>query len=184
MRGDTAEKRHFYDDAMEEIEKAINLAPGEADPYFYRGIIKSKLNEQFWALWDFKRCLDINPEHFEAKRNLRIVKSLFVREKSLRIGSMIGSFLLAVISIAQLVYLWRLYLDGKKISENMLIVMIPILLGLFVLSFLLPGLIKLKLPGLEAELSQTKQQETTSSGPKGEIGFGSSSGGATGGGPR
>jgi hypothetical protein len=36
-------------------------------------------------------------------------------------------------------------------------------------------LVKLKLPGVEAELSQSQQKEPISSGPKGEIGFGSSS---------
>jgi hypothetical protein len=49
-----------------------------------------------------------------------------------------------------------------------------ILLGLIVVEFLLPELIKIKLPGgLEAELIQPK--ETISTGPKSDIGFGSSS---------
>ena len=55
----------------------------------------------------------------------------------------------------------------------MLTFMIPLLLGLLVVAVLLPSLNKLKLPGgFEAEISEKK--EAISSGPKGDIGFGSS----------
>jgi hypothetical protein len=48
-------------------------------------------------------------------------------------------------------------------------------LGLIVIAFLLPSLARLQLPGgFVAELSQPK--ETISSGPTGQIGFGTSSG--------
>jgi hypothetical protein len=70
--------------------------------------------------------------------------------------------------VVQLSLLWYFFKQGK-VTETILTVMIPILLGLVVVAFLIPVLIKLKLPGLEAELSERK--EPVSSGPKGEIAF-------------
>jgi tetratricopeptide (TPR) repeat protein len=59
------------------------------------------------------------------------------------------------------------------VDKSMLTFMIPLLLGLLVVALLLPNLNKLKLPGgFEAEISEKK--ESISSGPKGDIGFGSS----------
>lgn len=49
----------------------------------------------------------------------------------------------------------------------MLQVLTPMLLGLLLLSFLLPSLTKLKLAGLEAELSQPN--EKISKGPTGRM---------------
>ncbi|HBB88148.1 MAG TPA: hypothetical protein DC047_11075 [Blastocatellia bacterium] len=63
------------------------------------------------------------------------------------------------------------------VDESMLTVMTPLLLGLVVVGLLLPNLNKLKLPGFEAEIGKLQPQETkepVSSGPKGDIGFGSS----------
>ena len=64
------------------------------------------------------------------------------------------------------------------VDQSMLTVMTPLLLGLLVVGLLLPNLNKLKLPGgFEAEIGELKPQETkepVSSGPKGDIGFGSS----------
>jgi hypothetical protein len=48
--------------------------------------------------------------------------------------------------------------------------MTPILAGLVIVSFVLPVLIHLKLPGLEASLQQST--ESVSSGPMGDVGFG------------
>ncbi len=64
------------------------------------------------------------------------------------------------------------------VDQSMLTVMTPLLLGLVVVGLLLPNLNKLKLPGgFEAEIGELKPKETkepVSSGPKGDIGFGSS----------
>ncbi len=59
------------------------------------------------------------------------------------------------------------------VDRQMLTVYTPMLLGLFVIALLLPNLSKLKLfGGIEAEISEVKTE--ISSGPKGDIGFGSS----------
>jgi len=54
----------------------------------------------------------------------------------------------------------------------MLTVITPLLLGMIVIGFLLPDLIKLKFAGVEAELTQPK--EVISTGPRGEVGVGGS----------
>jgi len=59
------------------------------------------------------------------------------------------------------------------VDRQMLTVYTPMLLGLFVIALLLPNLSKLKLfGGIEAEISEVKAE--ISSGPKGDVGFGSS----------
>jgi hypothetical protein len=53
--------------------------------------------------------------------------------------------------------------------------MTPILLGMLTVAALLPNLSKLKLPGFEAEISDPKPPDPNiSSGPRGDIKFGSS----------
>src|SRR6266404_526722 len=60
------------------------------------------------------------------------------------------------------------------VDSSMLTMMTPLLLGLLVVGLVLPNLTKLKLfSTFEAEISEVKPKEI-SSGPKGDIGFGSS----------
>jgi hypothetical protein len=54
----------------------------------------------------------------------------------------------------------------------MLTVMTPLLLGMIVVGFMLPALVRLKFAGVEAELTQPK--EVISTGPKGEVSLGGS----------
>jgi hypothetical protein len=68
-----------------------------------------------------------------------------------------GGMLVAIIMIVQLIFMWMLYLR-KLVSENTVLVMLPILLGLIVIAFVLPYMIKLKLPGVEAEISKPTQK--------------------------
>jgi formate-dependent nitrite reductase membrane component NrfD len=71
---------------------------------------------------------------------------------------------ITLISLAGLVFLWWKYLNeaGKNgdrlITSTMVMTLSPILLGFITIGFLLPWLIKLKLPGLEAELSQPRER--------------------------
>jgi tetratricopeptide (TPR) repeat protein len=63
--------------------------------------------------------------------------------------------------------------EEMVVDKTMLTVYTPMLLGLFVIALLLPNLSKLKLfGGIEAEISEVKTE--ISSGPKGDVGFGSS----------
>src|SRR5262249_30026023 len=66
--------------------------------------------------------------------------------------------------------------EESLVDRSMLTVYTPMLLGLLVIALLLPNLSKLKLfGGIEAEISEVKTEKTEiSSGPKGDVGFGSS----------
>jgi tetratricopeptide (TPR) repeat protein len=61
---------------------------------------------------------------------------------------------------------------AARVSETMLTVMTPLLLGMIVVGFMLPALVRLKFAGVEAELTQPK--EVISTGPKGEVSLGGS----------
>jgi hypothetical protein len=82
--------------------------------------------------------------------------------------------------LAQLAAIWWLRWQGGAgedalVTSTMITVLTPVCLGLLVVAVVLPQLSKLKLTGLEAELSEPKPKEALESGPKGEIGFGNAS---------
>jgi tetratricopeptide (TPR) repeat protein len=176
QRGDESSEHEYYEESLKEIIKAIKLRESDPEPYFYAGIVRAKLQDYSGAYWNFKACLNRDKYHFEAERNARRVKNLLKTEGIRRKGLLAG-YVILLISLMLLLLLWFFYFQTffqtVKISETTLTVMTPILLGLVVVGFLLPELIQIKLPGLEAELVQPK--ETISSGPKANIGFGSSS---------
>ncbi len=61
------------------------------------------------------------------------------------------------------------------VDADFLKLMTPILLGLLAIAALLPNLSKLKMPGFEAEVREpTTSEPNISTGPRGDIGFGSS----------
>lgn len=169
--GDDTGDSQFYEEALEEVVEAIHLKPDHPDPYFHGGIVRSKLEDYRGALKNFRSCLKQDPHRFEAERNAMRIQLLLRKERVQSKGSLSGGIGVGVISIVQLIVLWIFYLGGK-VTETMLTILVPVLLGLVVVAFLLPWLIRIKLPGLEAELSQPT--ETVSSGPTGEVGFGSS----------
>jgi tetratricopeptide (TPR) repeat protein len=187
-RGEDAGEDHWYKEAQEAADAAIRHAPErEVDPYLQRGIVSHKLGDNRSAQRYFRKCLERgrDPEHYEANRNLRLVRDLRKRENRLEWGSLLGGIVIGLASLGMLVILWSVYLLGAKdgrVTEKMLLIMSPILLGLSVVAFLLPYLAKLKMPGLEAELTKPQVGETLPSGPKGSISV--SLPGPSGGGPR
>jgi tetratricopeptide (TPR) repeat protein len=173
--GDKVDDRQFYEEAIKEINRAILLSPKHPDPYFQAGIVRFKLDDYGKAYKNFRSCLKEDEYHYEADRNARRVRQLLRHSERIRRGGFLGSVVVGTIATTLVCILWGAYFffSMSEVSETTLTVMTPTLLGLVVVAFLLPTLIRLKLPGgLEAELSQPK--EPISSGPKGEIGFGSS----------
>ena len=63
-----------------------------------------------------------------------------------------------------------MFLLTTKVSATLLSVNIPVLVGLFTISMLLPALTRLKMPGFEADLQPQSKQEPR--GPTGEDSFG------------
>lgn len=174
--GDKSQDSDLYDEALKAVRMAIALQPEESAPYFYSGIVHYKLEDYGCALADFRRCLEKDPNHFEAEQNARRVQSKLRRERIQTGASLYGGIALGILCLVLLGLMWVLYLffntTPKNISEATVATMSPILLGLVFVAFLLPWLSRLKLPGVEAELSKPK--EKVSAGPSGSVGFGSS----------
>jgi len=175
-RGDSSQRVDFYSDALSAAIEASERKPNEPEPYFYAGVARFKLGDLSDALPTrlayrssslryFRQCLKRNPNHIEASRNADLVSKDLRRSQS----SVIGGSLLAVIAIAVLSGLWFGFFLSHRVTTMMIVTLTPILVGLVLLSFLLPSLARVKLPGLEADLKQDVG-ETVASGP---TGFGS-----------
>src|SRR5438067_1212189 len=183
-RGDETEDQRFYVEALSEINKTVALKDDESEPHFQAGMIRNKCGEYRAAIRSFERCLRIDKNNFIAERNIERIKSGLKEEKQkVTKWTRFGGISPSIVSFAVLAVLWWGFYHpgyfpeqgkGDHITPAMLITLTPILLGLIVVSFLLPALIRLKLAGLEVELSQPKLKETLAVGPKGEVGFGTS----------
>jgi hypothetical protein len=65
--------------------------------------------------------------------------------------------LAAAVSFGLLVLEWVLFLKFGKLSLTAISTSTPILAGLFMISFLLPTLIHIKMPGFEAEMQPNRE---------------------------
>lgn len=166
-------------EALKEANLALILATNQPDAHFCCAIARYKMEDYRGAQRHFRICQELDESRVDAEINARIVKKFIVQEK-LR-SRLLASFSLAAVILLQLGLLWWWRLkygaDDKHaiVTGTMLTVLVPVCLGLIVVSVLLPSLTKLKLTGFEAELSQQHGKETLASGPKGQIGFSSSS---------
>jgi tetratricopeptide (TPR) repeat protein len=160
-------------EALKEVNSALRLQSDQADPHFYSGIVRFKLDDLAGSLRAFRRCHEIDKNRIEAELNAKRVQAM-IRESRVRsTASVVASLVVGTVTLCQLAGLWFLHLRyGEKgpVSSTMITVLVPVCLGLLVVSVLLPSLTKLKLTGLEAELSEPKPK-AVAGGPKGQIGF-------------
>jgi tetratricopeptide (TPR) repeat protein len=170
--GDDTGDVHFQEEALKEVNSAIQQKPDHPSPYFHSGIVHFKLEDYSNSLKSFKNCLKEDEFHLEAASNARRVRNMIRKDKDRSRSSRLASLFLVALFLAQLIFIWvfRIYYLNK-ISETLIGILVPILLGLIVVAALLPWLNRLKMSGLEAELNQPNPKETLSKGPKGEIGF-------------
>jgi tetratricopeptide (TPR) repeat protein len=172
--GDKNNDPDLYDEALKEVLIATALKPEHPAPCFYAGIVRYKREEYQLARRSFRKCLEKDPNHFEAELNARRVEALLRREIIRTRVVQVAGIALGITCLGLLVILWILYFKTTdRITSTMVNTLSPILLGLVFIAFLLPWLSRLKLPGVEADLSQPK--EKVSAGPTGSVGFGSSS---------
>ena len=176
-RGDATHTRQFYLDALVHAQEAISLASRESEPYFVAAVTRYKLAEMAgdltskpiqrrMAVQNLRRAIKLDPGNFEAGRSLRVV------EESLRISrnGAAGSTIVMAIGTIILGALWVAFFVSDKITTLMLTALTPVLVGLVIVGFLMPLLIRLKLPGVEADLAASIRQ--ISSGPTGDETFG------------
>jgi tetratricopeptide (TPR) repeat protein len=164
--GDDGGDAQWYEEALREARLAMRLQPQSAAPHFYAGIVRFKLGDYRKALANFRRCLDDEEHRGDAQLNIRRVQAVLSRENQGWRISMFASCFLAGVFLVQLIALWVLRLKSDAVSDTMLTVLLPVLLGLMVVAILLPRLNRLKLTGLEAELSEPA---AAPSGPKGAL---------------
>jgi tetratricopeptide (TPR) repeat protein len=175
-----------------------------ADIFFHAGVVHYKLEDYRASQENFAACFKANSDRAEAQRYSRVVQAVLDQEKRLFKVNRLYGYMLAGVCVLMLAGLWVPYYAGLKrtilvtapatansaaepakkrepqdefmVDRSLLTVMTPILLGLLVVAALLPNVNKLKLPGgFEAEISEPKAAESNiASGPRGEIGFGSS----------
>lgn len=159
----------LYRRALEEINYAINLNPTNPDVNFQHGIVRYKLNDYHGALISFQKCLKENKDHLEADLNARRLEALIQQERSNERTSRPERLVLGAVLLAQLVGLWYLFLVLGRISETAMLVLVPLMLGLLIVSVMLPWLNRIKLSGLEADMSEPKPKESLDLGPKGSF---------------
>jgi len=158
--GDKIGDELYYDEAVQEVDKALSGVPNnnKAALYFKRGIINYYLKKYEIAERDFQHCVNSNNEHWAAKRNLeRLQTSL----SSLRLKTLerISKFF-CVIGFIQLIGLWILYIIGFSqgktyISPTTFAILAPLFFALSLVSILLPQLTKLKVGGIEADIEKS-----------------------------
>jgi tetratricopeptide (TPR) repeat protein len=166
----------LLDEALKQVNAALRLQPDHADPRFYAGIVRFKLEDYRGSLRAFERCHEADKSRVDAEINARRVRTLIQQERSRSRASVLASAIVGVVVLVQLIAIWALrwrYGAGNDalVNTTMITVLVPVCLGLLVVSVVLPWLSKLKLTGLEAELSKPEPKRELASGPKGEISF-------------
>lgn len=178
QRGDTTDSEDLYLEALAVTQEAIGSASDQVEPYFVAGVAAYKVGESgnlpFSSL-HFRRSVrylrrveKLEIRHSESHR-VRVLAQQRIRQSR---SSVVGSTALIMISMIMLVLLWTAFFLQYQVPTVLLGTLTPVLVAMVGVGFLLPMLVRLKLPGgLEADLSASLHQ--VSSGPIGEVSLGS-----------
>ncbi|WP_329188878.1 tetratricopeptide repeat protein [Actinacidiphila glaucinigra] len=173
--GDAEQNADRHRDAGQEARAAIRLAEREAEPHFVAGVVEQRLGTQTVdvrlkllhrrrAQRFLTRCRRLDPAHQDAERALRLLEE----DARAARGSRLSSAVLVLVATVVLGAAWVDFLWKHHVTAVMLTTLTPVLAGLIAVGFLLPVLIRLKLPGgMEADLSASIGQ--ISRGPRGEV---------------
>lgn len=177
-RGDATQGSGFYREALATAQQAIELAAANPEPYFVAGVATYKASEsnadvrsrpfhRRRAVKYLRECVRRDPGHAEARRILLLAEESISAAR----GSVAGSIVLITVATALLSTLWAAFFLSHRVTSVVLASLTPVLVGLIALGFVLPFLVRLKLPGgVEADLSASLHQ--ISSGPMGDVSVG------------
>jgi len=176
-QGTRQQDTDLLEDAGKEAQLAIGQGSNQAEPYLTAGLVQFRRAsltrdplERRWfvrrARKYFRDCLERDKHNVDAKRYLEALD----RDMRWIASGTFGGVALAGVSLALLVIIWCVFLLTSKVSATLLSVNIPVLVGLFTISTLLPALTRLRMPGFEADLQPQSRQEPR--GPTGEDSFG------------
>ena len=118
------------------------------------------------ALKHLQHCLDRDPGNIEAQR----AQQLLEPERAAARTAALGGVVIAGVALSLLSLLWTTFLLNTRVTVVMVTTITPILVGLVAVSVLLPSLVKLKLPGFEADLDSGPSR--IPSGPTGDVALG------------
>lgn len=178
QRGDKQQNPDLHAEAYAQAQSAIEAAPDtEADPHFVAGVAHHRMGSlaadargrfgyRVRAMHHLRECLKRSRGHVEAQRNLQLLE----REMKAVAPAIWGGYAVATISLVLLGTMWTAFFFSAKVTAVMLTATTPVLVGLFTVAVLLPALIRLKLPGFEADLQAGSA--TVSPGPTGQVTFG------------
>lgn len=179
QRGDKQQSSDLHAEAYAEAQMAIGLAPDhEPEPHFVAGVAHHRMGSlsadargrfgyRLRAMNHLRECLERTPGHADAQRN----KLLLEREMRATAPAIWGGYAVATISVVLLGVEWVTFYLTDKVTVLLLTTTTPVLVGLFTIAVLLPALIKLKLPGFEADLQAGTASITP--GPTGQVPFSS-----------
>jgi Flp pilus assembly protein TadD len=178
QRGDKQQNPDLHAEAYAQAQSAIETAPdAEADPHFVAGVAHHRMGSlaadargrfgyRVRAMHHLRECLKRSRGHVEAQRNLQLLE----REMKAVAPAIRGGYAVAAISLVLLGTMWTGFFLSGKVTAVMVTATTPVLVGLFTVAVLLPALIRLKLPGFEADLQAGGA--TVSPGPTGQVAFG------------
>ncbi|SDZ29856.1 Tetratricopeptide repeat-containing protein [Saccharopolyspora shandongensis] len=178
QRGDATGSEDLYLEALAVAREAIGSASDQAEPYFVAGVAAYKIGEsgdvQLSSL-HFRRAMRYlrRVEKFDSRNSeahrVRVLAQQRIRRAR---SSVVGSTALITVSLVMLAMLWSAFFLRYNVPTVLLGTLTPVLVAMVAIGFLLPLLVRLKLPGgLEADLSASLHQ--VSSGPTGEVTLGS-----------
>ena len=177
QRGDKQQNPDLLADAYAQAQRAISLAPdAEADPHFVAGVAlhrlgslsvdaRGRLGYRRRAMNHLRECVKRDEGHADAQRNLRLLE----REMKVTAPAVWGGYAVAGVSLTLLAAMWIMFFLTTKVTAVLLSVTTPVLVGLFTIATLLPTLIRLRLPGFEADLQAGTGMSTP--GPTGDVTF-------------
>ncbi|MBV8530973.1 MAG: tetratricopeptide repeat protein, partial [Candidatus Eremiobacteraeota bacterium] len=164
--GDDSSDSECYQAAEYEATAAMKVQPKVlAEALSRRGVARYKLGDVQGAIADFERC---GKDDFLAQRNAKRLKAEIAKEEWItpRHAARLG-FVIAIVAIVQLILIWWLRIRGTDhLSDAMFGVLVPLMMALLVIAFVLPWLSKLKLGGVEAELTQPSPPQSGLPGQK------------------
>jgi tetratricopeptide (TPR) repeat protein len=174
-QADTAQDNDLFAEAYQQaIEAVKNAPPTESDPHYVAAVCQVRLGGTITgalgspgayrrALRHLRRCLATNENHVEAQRVIHMLEN---ESRSVRTAA-VGTAIVATVAISLLAIMWTAFFLSTKITDVMITTITPILLGLIAIAVLLPSLVRLKMPGFEADLQARTSQVT--SGPTGDV---------------
>ncbi|MEU5849488.1 tetratricopeptide repeat protein [Saccharopolyspora shandongensis] len=178
QRGDATGSEDLYLEALAVAREAIGSASDQAEPHFVAGVAAYKIGESGdvqlsslhfrRAMRHLRRVEKFDSRNSEAHRVRVLAQQRIRRARS----SVVGSTALITVSLVMLAMLWSAFFLRYNVPTVLLGTLTPVLVAMVAIGFLLPLLVRLKLPGgLEADLSASLHQ--VSSGPTGEVTLGS-----------